>query len=382
MSLYISDLERSLLQFRKHEELKYLMLSRTQKFFLGIAFFLLLPFSIFGIFKKNQHNNANTIFVVDYGKSEPFNSIYNAIKSLKGFKFIKISRSYFPILPYIFLKDIFFIIKKKPLYLLSNLDFFGALSLKLLQYYSVIQRNDIQYLILFQEYSFYSSYLTRVMESQEGKLFNIQHGIPGKTYAYFRFSKMFIWGEYFQEQYIKNGADRNQFEIIGSMVHTLRRRKSLSMNVEDIDILFIMQGEQRELSDILEVLEVLSDRYNIQYIQHPRHPVKLNTSLRECRLSLWEALAKSKKVLSHYSTVLFDASWLGKESIAYLSIEQEEYVSYLPKKNIIHNKKDLMVALTQTSLNAEKLSTYYIIEQENPVLSMKKEIEKCLKHTT
>ncbi len=373
--MQISDIERCLKQFRKHEQLNYLILSPLLKIILGITFFILLPFTLFELFKKRAMDKKS-IYIIDYDDNEPFRSIKFSIKEVKGFTFIPIKRNYIPRLPSIFLKDVWLILMTKPIFLIKNLDFFGALAWKISKYYALICKYNIHHLIVFQEYSFYSSYLTRVLELDGGKLFNIQHGIPGKTYSYFRFSKMFIWGEYFKEVYIENGADKNQFIITGSIVHSSIKNK---LTRDDyIDILYIMQGNQDEMDDVFHTLEKLSEKYIVKYIQHPRHFVQVNTKLQECNLDIWSAIIQSKRVVGHFSTALLDARWLGKRVIAYPKKDIQEYVSYLSKENIVYNKEDLLKALTKPLTKESTLDTYCIATEDNPVIKIKEEINKCI----
>lgn len=73
----------------------------------------------------------------------------------------------------------------------------------------MVTYNNLSNLTVLQEYSFYLSYFRRVVEHEGGNLYNIQQGIPGDTYCYFRFSKYFVCGEYYKNIYIHNKAEKN-----------------------------------------------------------------------------------------------------------------------------------------------------------------------------
>ncbi|PTB86936.1 hypothetical protein C9925_02035, partial [cyanobacterium G8-9] len=234
----------------------------------------------------------------------PYHTIYRRLRKDTKYKFVSLCRYYFPKLPWIFVKDIGILLIKEPLFFMQNLYFIGALSLKISHYNHMIHKHHINYLIVFQEYSFYSSYLTRIMENNEGRVYNIQHGIPGDTYSFFRFSKCFIWGEYYKKKYIQNKAFSSQFILSGSIFHdsiVIKKKK------EYIDILYIMQGYVGNTEDILSILlllEKLSAQYTVRILQHPRHKISIPYNLVEYEGQIIEGIQCSEVILSQYSTAI------------------------------------------------------------------------------
>jgi hypothetical protein len=279
------------------------------------------------------------------------------------------------VLPIIYIKDIVTVSRHNSVWLIQNLYFLGALSLKISKYYFMWKKNKLSKMIVMQEYSFYMSYLTRVIESENGKLYNIQHGIPGETYCCFRFSKSFIWGEHYKQVYIKQNAKRDQFIVSGSIVHSFLNRKRKNQ-IEDIDILYVMQGKIEGMEDVIEALEEVSKYKKVLYIQHPRHYVKnITSSLPETQENIYQLLMRSKTVVSHYSTALLDAVVLGKKAISYLKKDDmKSYVNYLPQGNIVNDKNLLENILISDNVpNAHSLNEY-IHEGVDPIGIIKKEL--------
>jgi hypothetical protein len=357
---------------KRHEELKHLHIKPLYKILLSLVFFFLLPSVILSYLFKKTHT---TVVVLNYGNKAPFDLIYNIFKEHKIFNLIPLDKFFVPILPPIFIQDIIKILYHNPIFIWKNLYFFGAIALKISQYYFFVRRHHISSLIVFQEYSFYMSYFTRVMEFEQRKLYNIQHGISGETYCHFRFTKSFVWGKYFKKMFIENGADENQFILTGSFVHQILKEKKISIS-EEIDILYVMQGEMDEMYEVLEILDLLSEGMVIRYIQHPRYPANITTQLIPSEYDTISSILKSKLVLSHYSTVLFDSAFLGKKALSYTKKERNmyKYVSYLVEESIIHDKLELRYKILNQDTTVVPLDKKYIEVNKNVINIIKYEL--------
>ena len=346
------DLMRSYKQYKKHLKIGHLKLSFSKKFFLGVIFFILIPLVIVNIFFKIKYNKILYIFSFENNK-EPMISIISELTKINDTKIILDPKGIY-ILPRILLIDFFTLLISKPLWTLSNLDFFGALSLKISKYYGYKKKYNISKLLLFQEYSFYSSYLTYIFESENGKLYNMMHGIPGPESSFFRFSKCFVWGDYFKSYYISKQAESKQFIITGSIFHQLlSSHKRIGIEVIDYDILYALQGDsygnKNYTQYTLTILERLSNKNNLKIAVKP-HPIyhtniEIPKSFDILTLTLEESLLKSKLILSHYSTIFLDAKVLNRKVLAFLDKEQEELVRYLDKEEICFYKNDLYIHL-------------------------------------
>jgi hypothetical protein len=368
------DLSRSFQHFKKHIALGHVKISVTEKIILSMLFFVLLPFSLLSyLFSKNTKDKK--VLVLDYGEKEPYRVMKQALSPHSLFKLYRVPKFFIPVLPRIYINDIITISRHNLVWLIQNLYFLGALSLKISKYYFMWKKSKLSKMIVMQEYSFYMSYLTRVIENENGKLYNIQHGIPGETYCYFRFSKSFIWGEHYRQVYIKQNAERNQFIVSGSIVHNFLNRKREN-ETEDIDILYVMQGKIEGVEDVIEALEKVSKYKKVLYIQHPRYYVKnIDSCIPETKENIYQLLMRSKIVVSHYSTALLDAVVLGKKAISYLKKDDmKNHVDYLPQSNIVNNKNLLenILILDNTS-NAYSLNEY-IQEGVDPIGIIRKEL--------
>jgi hypothetical protein len=339
-----------------------------------MLFFVLLPFSLLSyLFSKNTKDK--NVLVLDYGEKEPYRVVNQALSPYPLFKFCRVPKFFIPVLPSIYIKDIITVSRYNSIWFIQNLYFLGALSLKISKYYFVWKKSKLSKMIVMQEYSFYMSYLTRVIENENGKLYNIQHGIPGETYCCFRFSKSFIWGEHYRQVYIKQNAEKNQFIISGSIVHSFLNRKRENAT-EDIDILYVMQGKIEGIEDVIEVLEKVSKYKKVLYIQHPRHYVKnIDSCIPETKENIYQLLMRSKIVVSHYSTALLDAVILGKKAISYLKKDDmKHYIDYLPQSNTVNNKNLLEDILILDNISNTHSLNEYIQEGVDPIGIIRKEL--------
>ena len=346
MKIINNDLKRSFLQYKKNKKLKYIKISWKHRvmIFLFFPVVVILPlFFILNFFFKERKKN-NSVYILKYSDKNPYIVIYNElVRNFKNnLRFIDYKSFYLPIVPKILLIDYYKILLLKPMFFFCNIDFFLFLVFKLFKYNYFIKFHNIKKLIVLQEYSFYMTYLTRIMEYENKSLFNIMHGIPGKTYNTFRFSKCFIWGEYFRQAYIKNGAYKKQFIVSGSIYHNYLLKNNKNNN-EKIDIVYIMAGKMNFYQEVINVLEKLSTNFTVRIKQHPRHYVKLETFLKEDERDIQEIINSCRLVVGHYTTGIFDAFVLNKKVISYMKGYEYfiEYMNYLSSKNIVYNKIDL-----------------------------------------
>jgi len=367
----MTDLERAYRHFERHKEVGYLKLTMVHKIALSLVFFVLIPTAISNLFFIAKRKKKET-FILEYTDTQPYKTIYKQLREIRELTFISLPRWYIPIVPKIFLRDVLDTFTTNPSFIFYNLPFLGALALKISKYHFLIREQGISKLIVLQEYSFYSSYLTRMLEYEKGALYNIQHGIPGVTYCFFRFTKCFVWGEHYKQEYIKNSAEKTQFLIAGSIFHwALKNTKEVK---NDIDILYVMQGYAGGKEDTLDILNVLNkfvDQYTVRVLQHPRHKITIDNNLKEFNGDVIEAIGRSKVILSRYSTSLLDAQYLNKYTLAYVGNNQkiEAYVTYLDTEQVIKDLDTLYIKL-QDALKEEfqsYLDKSYIDREINPL---------------
>lgn len=333
-----SDLLRSYHQYKLQDDLHYRKISWLKKILLTIyfivLFFLSLLFSKL-FFKKKTLNP--TPFIIHYSNIDPHKSIQQELKKRLGFRSIKRSKLFFPVLPTLFIKDIFL----SPKLLLSPV-FLGALSYKVAQHYHICKRHNISYLFVLQEYSFYMSYLCRILENENSYLLNLMHGIPGPEATFFRFSKCFVWGEYYKKFFINNNAEANQFIITGSIYHNLLKKECTS-NIH-FDIVYIMQGchvPDEEIFDVINTLESISKKYSIAIKQHPLYKKELSTQLIDIsHNSIRDTLQSTRLIISHFSTTLLDAKMCNIATLSYGPYA--ELTPFLEERERVTKREELL----------------------------------------
>jgi len=344
-----SDLMRSYNQYKNQQKIGHLQINFLHKLMLSILFFTLIPLSILKLFRF-KIKKSNTLFILPFRDSEPFISILDELRTIKESVIITYPNALL-IFPDILIKDFYKTFKAQPLWTIKNLDFFGALSLKVSQYYGYKIKYGMSRILLFQEYSFYSSYLTRVFEYEEGSVYNLMHGFPGKEASFFRFTKCFVWGKYFEDLYIVNKAEADQFIVAGSIYH----EKLLQQKLEHskYDILYVMQGKKYSndeyVNNIFKVLKKIQmkSKLKIAIKPHPRYSndTHIPKYFDTVQVSPVQAISESKLIISHFSTMLLDAQIMGKHVLAFLPKNKIDLVSYMKDKNIFHNQDKLYMYL-------------------------------------
>jgi len=374
------DLMRSYNQYIKQQEIGHLKIIFLKKLLLSLLFFILLPLSFLKLFYIKSKRD-NKLFILPFGDREPIKSIINELEHLNNSEIIIYPKAFY-IFPSLLIKDFMVTLLAHPLWTIKNLDFFGALSLKISKYYAYKVKYGMSNILLFQEYSFYSSYLTRVFEYEKGGLYNLMHGIPGREASYFRFTKCFVWSEYFKTYYIENSAEEKQFVIVGSIFHSkLYKSAKEASSVPRYDILYAMQGDtygdDTYVQEVFDVLESLYEKMKIKIAIKP-HPIysnsiKIPKVFEVINLSPKEAILESNLILSHFSTMLLDAKVMNKNVVAFLPKEKLHLVSYLNEDEVALHKDDLFNKIIFL-LNKEsaplcnvielKLNTINLIEKE------------------
>ena len=311
---------------------------------------------------------------------EPYNSIKNGLLQKDVVELAKVNRFVPPVLPMMFYIEIF----KNFGFYMKRMDFLGAMSIKLMQYFSLYHQNNMHTLIVLQEYSFYMSYLTALIEAKGGKLLNIMHGIPGTEASFFRFTKCFVWGEYYKNFYIQNFAEKTQFIVAGSIYHTSLQSRMDYKVQREYDIVYFMQGNRfatpEEVSGVLRVLSKLTGRYKVAVKQHPLHYMKLDYNIGDIETKdVFDIFQKCKIVLSHFSTSLLDAKVLGINVVSYSRLKRENMLGFLEEDEIMDNEEELFDCLMSRLKKGHKtkpLSRKYIDMNVDTVSLIADEIEK------
>jgi len=336
------DLMRSFNQYIKHKKIGHLKINLFKKISLSFLIVFLFPL-IFLNFFYWKSKQTNKLFIFPFNNKEPMKTIVDDLRKISNSQVILNPQALY-IVPFILYRDVLICLIKRPIWTIQNLDFWGALALKISKYYGYKQRYGIKNMLIFQEYSFYSSYLTKIFESEHGKLYNMMHGIPGEEASFFRFSKCFVWDEYFKSYFIRNGAEEKQFVVSGSIFHQKLKEHMNNAIVIQYDIVYALQGDEYSSSkykqEILKLLNELRDKHGLKIAIKP-HPIYMDT-FKSCGFdiitnSIYESIGLTQLVISQFSTMLYDAKSMGKKAFAFLPAKQLDLVSYLNKKEIATN---------------------------------------------
>lgn len=373
------DLRRSYYQYVKQQEIGHIHIVFFKKIVLVLLFFMLLFTGVMTIFygKSSKFKNYKKLFIFPFTAKEPMKTIIDEFQNIENSRVI-ITPKQVIIFPAILYSDFLKTFIIHPFWTIKNLDFFGALAYKVSLYNGYKIRYGISKLLLFQEYSFYSSYLTRVFEYENGSLYNLMHGIPGEEASFFRFTKCFVWGDYFKNYYINNMAESSQFIVAGSIFHT--KLKSLKVNtMERYDIIFPLQGSQysnrKYTEKIFSLLNHLHDDLNLKIAvkPHPQYEDDIsNIKFDILETSPYEAIYSGKLIISQFSTMLLDAKSIGKKVFSFLPFNQKKLVGYLSEDEIastdlgaymkimkiINNKKEVDESIIDLNMNTVKVIEY------------------------
>jgi len=372
--MQMNDINRCYFQYKKSIKSGIIYFGIIKSVLLVLFFFILMLTSLLDF--KSKKNKK--IWIIKYSK-EPYDTINKILAEEKIFNFLKIKPGF--ILPKVFVLDFFHFFKLKPFFVIKNIVFFAALAFKISRYYYNIKKNNIYFLIVMQEYSFYISYLTTIMEKRGGKLYNIMHGVPGKYYSFFRCSKCFVWSDYFKKIYIRQGADKNQFIISGSIFHQFINKFNSKNYKIKYDICYPLEGKVDGFEDVLDVLIKLRKSISICIKQHPRYKVNIK-QLKDNKGNTLYNLLHSNIIIAHYSTILLDALVLNKKVISYIANKNYlDYVSYLPDECIVTSIAELEKKLNYLLNNRIKINidiNYLLNLNKNAVKIIREEIEKDL----
>lgn len=254
----------------------------------------------------------------------------------KDLKFILALISHYPFSPYFILKNI----------------------IKISIYRYFITAYNPKAIAINSEFSCCSSIMTKYCEDQSIEHINIMHG--EKLFyirdSFFRFTKCFVWDDFYIELFKKLRAIENVFiiEKPQSLIIDLKKLRGLIPVVDFKYILF----ENTKLEEVSATLKNLKERgYSVKVRPHPAYSnLELvrelfdSNDIEDCNISIQTSVANSKHVISLYSTVLYQAYLNGidyiLDDINYLEefekIKELDYILISKKHN---NLSDVLYSL-------------------------------------
>lgn len=234
-----------------------------------------------------------------------------------------------------------------------NVYFSLKILLKTAQYSQKIRMYNPRAFIVHCEFSFTSSVLTQFCEQKGVEHIDVMHG--EKLYhiydSFFRFSKCYVWSEFYKSLFVKLRAYSKQFVI----------RVPSSLRIETNNYLkpefyadykyYLGEFSESEFASIVESMNKLKAQgKSVKYRVHPRYLSDLSiiekyvlpSEIENPRLvSILESVSNCTYAVSNYSTVLSQAFMSGKkviiDDVTFKSLYEKlaEYDYWLAKENCL-----------------------------------------------
>lgn len=201
--------------------------------------------------------------------------------------------------------------------------------IKMIQYRELMIKYNPEKIIVCNEYSFTSSFLTAFCHYNKIQHINIIHGekVFNIRDAYFQFDKCYIWDSYYKSLFRKLNVEEKQF-IVSPPKKFLEMKKE-----QNIDFIYYLQNESTK--ELYVIHDILLELQNQGYIVKYRpHPIYANKNIKNIfgdlngenpkEVSIEESISSTRNVISRYSTVLFQAFLNGIDVVIDdISIPQE-----------------------------------------------------------
>lgn len=316
---------------------------------IAILIFTLI-IGIYSLFFKSSkqrffRNNKNAIFarkikedLIPYSvcnKCKIFSKISKGlIIDNNGFIFLKYFLKLFWFEPYFILKC------------MVKISFYGFLCSKY----------NPSAIITSSEYSFTSSVLTAYLKNKEILHINIMHGdaLFDIRDSFFRFSECYVWDKHYMDLYKNLYAYEKQFKMGIPPRH--KKLKDNKIFLQDNKILKFYWASEKEKEELLYIFNGLNklrkNGFKIIIRYHPLHkeyffryitPYCDNFIIEkpECK-DIYNSLLETNYVLATYSTVLLEASMMGRmpvindygnniailEKLDYILIKNGKYITF------------------------------------------------------
>lgn len=313
------------------------------------SFFLIIPFLLIliikGIGKKNvAHNNNNSkkaIFILS--------SVGNVVPDNLKEEFLGYKEIHQSSYGYITLTDIYFFKTLLP-YLLSPY-FLLKIMYKISIYRNVIDSFSPNAVICTSEYSFTSSVLTEYCNSNLIEHINVMHGdkLLNIRDSFFHFNRCYVWDNFYVSLFSKLRGEKNQFRLGLPPSHISLIKAKYSKDYK-YELTYYLGFEKKDVLKELNKRFVQSKipLHKICIRLHPRYSEKkiveeiFNDTIviedfKEVKLD--ESLKISKRAVSLYSTVLFQAYLMKKEFVIDDITQKDKFKKLHNMCFIIFNKK-------------------------------------------
>lgn len=194
---------------------------------------------------------------------------------------------------------------------------------KLAMYRSLYETYRPKAIIVSEEYSYTSSFLTEYCHRLGVEHINVMHG--EKLYyirdSFFHFDRCYIWDEYYRRLFCALRAEPTQFRV--ELPPSMQPWDSQGVE-KAVDYTYYLQEEvvPGVYPRIAQALKTLQSRGMVIAVRpHPRYtpPEAMrffqNFLLEDCSISIEQSILRTKCAVSLYSTVLLQASINGVEVV-------------------------------------------------------------------
>lgn len=225
-------------------------------------------------------------------------------------------------------------------------------------YYCIKYNPDA--IITTSEYSFTSSILTRYLEQLSVKHINIMHGekIYNIRDSFFRFSECIVWDQYYVDLLCKLRAYPKQFHVelpprhLGLLKY--KRKTDNSLNNKLLKFYWASEVDGKELEYITKELIRLQDSgIRVVIRNHPVYGEHLEKIAKHYfrgfpienpfEIDIYDSLAETDYVFGTYTTVLYEASLMGKVIVIN---DFRDYIDQLNKIGLYVIKKCRYIPLS------------------------------------
>ena len=221
--------------------------------------------------------------------------------------------------------------------------------IKMTQYRCIIQQYNPQAILVCNEYSFSSSFLSLFCSENNVEHIDVMHG--EKMFyirdAFFSYDECVVWDEYYIELFSRLRAYNGKYTVIPMEV-----KKQPTLNIK-YDYTYYLQSESREtLARIAKQLRIMKGQGLI--VAYRPHPIYENEYTAEvmkdleredpCAVSIWDSISQTHNVISRYSTVLYQAYLLGKKVVIddmsrpdeYRNLKELGYIMFSKPHTLLH----------------------------------------------
>ena len=228
-------------------------------------------------------------------------------------------------------KLIFLMIKRHPFSFFFNFKNMCRIA----SYSKLIDKFRPSIIFCSAEYSFTSSILTYYCELKELSHINLMHGEKqfNPRDSFFRFTKFYVWDDYYVSLFLKLKADKTFFVIQGLALPRITPNLCCSHCTY-----YLQLHTQEQLTSIKKMLE----KVDKNYIVRP-HPVYSNRLIEKVfdkdhienqETDIWHSLENAGLVISQDSTVLYQA-YISGISIVIDDMSDPDYFNELKERDYI-----------------------------------------------